>query len=125
MTIVWPSFWAGLGFTLVAIVVFAAVAAALYALVLRATDKNLGLDGCLVCNDGFKCEIGQYTRLGVWFRSRRHNWLIRPKRWHREAWARNRWNPYRLPGFPTDRGTAAERKPRPNAMVRAYWAVMH
>lgn len=119
MTIDWPSYWAGI---ITVPLAAAAIALLLYA-ASRAFSTNLGLDGCHVCDQGFSCEVGDYTRLGIWFRSRRHQWFIRNQKWHRDAWARNRWNPYRLPGYPQDTATAAPRRKNPNALVRAWWAI--
>ena len=115
----WGAFWAGF----IAAPVTFAVGALLLALVLRALDKNIGSDGCLVCDQALTYEIGDYTRIGVWFRSRRHSWFVRPRKWHREAWARNRWNPFRLPGHPEDNGSAAIRRPTPNLIVRTFWTI--
>lgn len=115
----WPSFWAGVVTTPLVAVLVAVVVLALA----RALSTNLGLGGCHVCDQGFTCEIGDYTRLGIWLRSRKHQWIIRNQRWHREAWARNRWNPYRLPGYPEDTASAAARRPKPSVLVRAWWFV--
>lgn len=117
----WGSFWTGVAAVPVTVAAVAAVGALLY----RTFDKNLGLGGCHVCDQGFECEPGQYTRLGIWVRSRRHNWFICSQRWHRDAWARNRWNPYRLPGYPEDTAQAALRRRKPNVLVRAWWAIAH
>ena len=86
----------------------------------RALDKNIGLGGCHVCDEGFVCDVGEYTRLGIWFRSRRHQWILRNRRTHRATWARHHWNPYRLPGYPKGNLIAAERRPRP-ALIRRIW----
>lgn len=121
MTVVeWGSFWLGVA----AVPVVGAIAVVLGAAVLRAINKNLGIGACLVCDEGFACDIGDYTRLGIWLRSRKHQWVLRNKRAHRDAWARHRWNPYRLPGYFDDDSTqAAVRRPRPNLIVRIWWAI--
>lgn len=119
MTFDWGSFWIGFITAPAAV----GVGAVLLALVLRALDKNVGSDGCLVCDQALTYEIGEYTRIGIWFRSRRHSWFVRPRKWHREAWARNRWNPFRLPGYPEDNGSARPRRRKPNIFVRATWAI--
>ena len=120
MTFDLPSLWIGF----VAFPLTFAVCAAVLTLILRATDKNLGIGDCAVCEQGFSCDIGEYTRLGIWFRSRRHNWFIRNQKWHRDAWAQNRWNPYRAPGVADDDGgTAALRRKRPHILRRAFWFV--
>lgn len=119
MTVDSGSFW--LGF--IAAPGALLIAALLAALILRMAGKNIGKGGCQVCDHGFTCNIGEYTRLGVWVRSRRHNWIISSRKWHREAWARNRWNPYRLPGYPQDSGTAAVRRPKPHILRRTWWAI--
>ena len=116
----WPSFWIGVA----AVPVTAIIVAVVLAVFLRATDKNIGAGGCLVCDEAFVCDTGDYTRLGIWLRSRRHNWFIRNRKWHRDAWARHRWNPYRLPGYPEDEGQAASRRPKPNILVRVFWAIV-
>lgn len=118
MTIDWGSFWIGFA----AAPVMSALLLAATMLLLRATDKNLGKGGCAVCDQGFTCEIGEYTRFGIWVRSRRHNWVIWNQKWHRDEWAKNRWNPYRLPGYPADTGAAAERRPKPHIIRRIWWA---
>ena len=116
----WGSFWIGF----VAFPLLFAAGWALLALILHGLDKNLGKGGCQVCDQGFTCEIGDYTRLGIWLRSRRHNWVIWSQKWHRDAWARNRWNPYRLPGlYDDDKSVAALRRPKPNILRRAWWFV--
>lgn len=119
MTFDWSSYLLGL-VTLPAVALFAGSA---LALLFRALDKNLGIGACFVCDEGFTCEIGDYTRLGIWFRSRRHNWFVRSRRWHRDAWAANRWNPYRAPGVADDGRSAALRRPKPNVLRRAWWFV--
>jgi hypothetical protein len=119
MTFDWLSFWIGV------VAGPAALALGFVVLVLASTAlaTNHGRGGCHVCDQGFACETGEYTRMGIWFRSRRHNWFIRNQRWHREAWANNRWNPYRRPGVPDDNASAALRRPRPNILVRVWWAI--
>ena len=115
----WPSYWAGI----ITVPVVVVVGFVLLLAGARAFDKNIGLDGCLVCDEGFTCEIGDHTRLSIWFRSRRHQWFIRNQKWHRDAWSRNRWNPYRLPGLFDDGSSARSRRPKPNILVRVWWAV--
>lgn len=116
----WGSFWAGfVAFPLAVLAIGLLIAA-----FLRAIDKNLGKGDCVVCDQAFTCDIGDYTRLGIWFRSRRHNWFIRNRKWHRDAWANHRWNPYRLPGVADSdsRGVVA-RRPKPHVLRRAWWFV--
>lgn len=119
MNIEWASLWLGVAATPVAAVLITAIVLACS----RLLSKNGGVGVCPVCDRGFTCDIGDYTRLGIWIRSRKHNWFLRNRKSHRDAWARNRWNPYRLPGYPEDNGMAAERRPKPNVFVRAFWAV--
>jgi len=120
MNLDWPSFLIGV-VTLPALLIVSVVLATV---IRRLASKNLAVHGCLVCDDGFVCENGEYTRLGIWLRSRRHNWILRNRRAHRDAWARHRWNPYRLPGYPEGNGQAALRRPKPNILVRAWWFII-
>lgn len=119
MSFDWPSFWVGF----IAMPVGVALVAGVVAIVLRALDKNIGGGGCVVCDQAFSYEIGEHTRISIWFRSRRHSWFIRPQKWHRDAWVRHRWNPFRLPGYPKDNSQAAIRRPKPNIAVRSFWAI--
>ena len=120
MTLEWGSFWVGF----IAMPISTIVVIALYALVARALSKSHGAGDCRVCDRAFTSEIGEHTRIGIWFRTRKHNWFVAAQKWHRDAWARNRWNPYRLPGYPDDNGTAARRRPKPHFIVRAFWRIV-
>lgn len=115
----WPSYWAGIA----TIPVLVGTLWLLLHMTIRALSKNHGSDGCIICDEGFKYKIGDHTRIGVWFRSRHHNWFIRNQKWHRDAWARSRWNPFRLPGLFDDGSSAAVRRKKPNILVRTWWVI--
>ncbi|SDH32532.1 hypothetical protein [Microbacterium sp. 77mftsu3.1] len=119
MTVEWGSFWLGVVAVPVSFVVGGLILAAIY----RALDRNYGVGGCAVCDQGFSCSPGEYTRLSIWIRKRRHNWVVSNQKWHRDAWARCRWNPFRLDGYPEDGGQAATRRPKPSIFRRAWWAI--
>jgi hypothetical protein len=117
--------WSWFSFIVGAVAAPVALAACLVvgALVQRLTSTNHGSSSCLVCDERFTCEPGIHTRIGIWLRTRRHDWFTATRREHREAWAHNRWNPFRVPGAGDDGGVAAIRRAMPNPLVRAWWFI--